>query len=87
MLEWKKMRLINANALVEEIANIDDLRRLSTATIGMVLKAVPTIDAVPVVRCQDCKYRFDSIRCQMYSEGMKTPDSWYCADGERRECQ
>lgn len=37
-----------------------------------------------VVRCKDCKNQYDPIHCQMYSEGMKTPDDWYCADGERR---
>ena len=42
------VRLIDADALVEEIVNIDDLRRLSTATIGRALDAVPTIDAIPV---------------------------------------
>jgi hypothetical protein len=41
-------RLIDADALVEEIVNIDDLRRLSTATIGRALDAAPTIDAIPV---------------------------------------
>lgn len=35
-----------------------------------------------VIRCKDCEYRHDSLRCQMYSEGMDTPDDWYCADGK-----
>lgn len=39
---------------------------------------------VEVVRCKDCKYRDDAIRCQLDSEGLKTPDDWFCADGERR---
>lgn len=42
------MRLIDADALVAEIVKIDDLRKLSTATIGKALDAVPTIDAIPV---------------------------------------
>ena len=37
-----------------------------------------------IVRCKDCKYRYDSINCQLDSEGLKTPDDWYCADGKRR---
>ena len=37
-----------------------------------------------VVRCKDCKYWHDAIRCQMYSEGMETGGNWFCADGERR---
>lgn len=42
------MRLIDADALVAEIVKIDDLRKLSTATIGKALDAVPTVDAIPV---------------------------------------
>ena len=38
-----------------------------------------------VVHCKDCINRHDSINCQMYSEGMDTPDDWYCADGECKE--
>lgn len=37
-----------------------------------------------IVLCKDCKYWHDSIRCQMDSEGLKTPDDWFCADGKRR---
>jgi len=49
------------------------------------IEIVPSVDAVPVVRCKHCKYRRDPLRCQMDSEGMPTPDDWYCADGERRD--
>lgn len=44
-----------------------------------------TVDAVPVVRCGECKYRHDSIMCPMRSEGMDTPDNWFCADGKRKD--
>lgn len=37
-----------------------------------------------VVRCKDCKYWHDPIRCQLDSEGLKTLEDWFCADGERR---
>lgn len=36
-----------------------------------------------LIRCKDCKFRWDALNCQMYSEGMKTGDDWFCADGER----
>lgn len=39
-----------------------------------------------IVRCVECKYRHDSIMCRMYSEGMDTPDNWFCADGKRKDC-
>jgi len=41
-------------------------------------------DREQIVRCKDCKFWHDSIRCQMYSEGMETGENWFCADGERR---
>ena len=43
------------------------------------LDAVPTVDAVPVVRCKDCKY-FKTRLC----ENEDNHDDWFCADGERK---
>ena len=48
--------------------------------------ATPTIDAVHVVRCKDCKRR-GTYDCPIYvgGDGMHSePDDWFCADGERR---
>lgn len=42
-------------------------------------------DAVQVVRCEYCKYRHNSLLCSMYSEGMDTPEDWFCADGKWRD--
>ena len=42
-------------------------------------------DAMPVVRCKDCKhYKRDTCSA---GAGMAVPppDDWFCADGERRE--
>ena len=53
----------------------------------------PTIDAVPVVRCKDCKYWLPMDRFhQDYHPGRGECElncwvrdsDWYCADGERR---
>ena len=44
------------------------------------LDAVPTVDAVPVVRCKDCKY-FKTRLC----ENEDNHDDWFCADGERKD--
>lgn len=54
----------------------------------------PTVDAVQVVRCGDCKYRRESVdglfksgyfceRCH-FTSGMENCDDFFCADGERR---
>ena len=39
-------------------------------------------DAVPVVRCKDCKY-FKTRLC----ENEDNHDDWFCADGERKEAK
>lgn len=44
-----------------------------------------SVDKKELVMCKHCKHRWDPIRCQMYSEGMSTPDDWYCADGEKED--
>ena len=46
---------------------------------NMVINA-PTVDAVPVVRCKDCKY-FKTRLC----ENEDNHDDWFCADGERKD--
>ena len=61
------------------------------------LNRVPKIDAVPVVRCKDCKHRptgtnrddleFPDDRCpckcEDYWYNWKPADEWYCGNGER----
>ena len=82
-------RLIDADALMDE-ANSDgaygyvDAKQISEA---------PTVDAVPVVRCRDCKHYatadFDGniLRgCTLHSAMLDiTPDS-FCSYGERKGC-
>lgn len=45
------------------------------------IKSMPTIDAVPVVRCEDCKY-WDYGAC--YRLELSRPDD-FCSYGELRE--
>ena len=62
---------------------------------GFPVKDLPTIDAVEVVRCKDCKHSID-----YYNDGgcyCRKPHAddgldyifggwnWFCADGERKE--
>ena len=70
------MRLIDANALIKE-ANADgaygyvDAKQIAYA---------PTVDAVEVVRCKDCKHRYSDSWCEYVDD-----DNFYCARGERKE--
>lgn len=96
------MRLIDAAALAAEIldtygsdAGSEDV----TVIYGMVINA-PTIDAVPVIRCKDCKYRevheyhykdigYRSTDCTRGNEGVigTYGDSGYCSLAERKEAE
>ncbi len=50
-----------------------------------------TVDAVPVVRCKDCKYcyaeGFVNVRnvCEKHYDFGNVDDDWFCADGERED--
>lgn len=87
-------RLIDADALrlmkVEECEGytIDYYAAGWKACIEWI-KTQPTVDAVPVVRCKDCKhYKVEDGQCPADYTGDPyyswTPDpNWFCADGER----
>ena len=78
------MRLIDADALKTKAIKCETFKLYDAPVF---LKAVgtkeidkaPTIDAVPVVRCKDCKY-FKTRLC----ENENNHDDWFCADGERK---
>lgn len=87
-----KQRLIDANALIKEICSdcalfLDqtcDGERTSCYPSSIVRKQ-KTVDAVPVVRCKDCLWRHDdSSPMWLPCMERKTPNDWFCADGERR---
>ena len=80
-------RLIDANALIEE-ANAEgaygyvDAKQIADA---------PTIDAIPVVRCRDCKrWHKETLFCDYmpYGEAQERVN-WYaddfCSYGERKD--
>lgn len=54
-----------------------------------ILDAAPTVDAVPVVRCRECKHSYESISGRFCSMGpcvdCIVPEDFYCSYGEREE--
>lgn len=62
--------------------------------LGLIEKA-PTVDAVPVVRCKDCKWFADNndgewYGCQMFHVVLNTPEDApkpndFCSYGERKD--
>lgn len=95
------MRLIDADELKKIIAGNSYILRdsINSMNFGMFLDGIeqaideaPTIDAVPVVRCKDCKHcEYASNRIPVeqawvcYKLGIDVEQDWFCADGERKD--
>ena len=86
------MRPIDADALKEDLTRF----YANEVTARELIDEQPTIDAVPVVRCKDCKYLIQTVYfgikinvCRRHGSGTILPtartvtDDWFCADGER----
>lgn len=89
------MRLIDADSLLAKLHNTtfeEDAR----PAVYRAITEEKAVDAVPVIRCKDCKYfeklSFDSAkRCQYYGE-IGDDHEWgeidgkfFCGHAERRE--
>lgn len=80
-------RLIDANALIKE-ANADgaygyvDAKQIADA---------PTVDAVEIVRCRECKFGSwdsepdDAMVCVRTNDGFWRSGNDFCSRGERKE--
>ena len=69
------VRLIDANALIKgfEDAGLGDhslIESVLAAGVYAGIENAPTIDAVPVVRCEHCK---EAVECQLYGEHCGLP--------------
>jgi len=53
------------------------------AIITDLVNGIPAVDAVPVVRCENCRHRGSNAICVKLWVGTK--DSFFCAFGERRD--
>ena len=84
------MRLIDADeAIINFGFEWDDISPTRDEFVAF-LKKQPTIDAVPVVRCNDCIRRYDTDECPMcfLIEGKYyeyTNGNGFCDRGERKE--
>lgn len=97
------MRLIDADALKEIISGNSYILRdsINSMNFGMFWDGIeqaidesPTIDAVPVVRCKDCKgsevFQNDSSGvmaryCKAFTLKRMVADDDYCSYGERKD--
>lgn len=86
------MRLIDADELKRRIIAFCTAQAttfLSAEGIVTAINHADTMDAVPVVRCEDCEYRYDEISYLCCSHGVcfdcEVPPNFYCAEGKRKE--
>lgn len=49
------------------------------------VKSAPTIDAVPVVRCQYCQHWNENGWCKLIGQEFDRWPAYYCAEGIRKE--
>ena len=88
-------RLIDADAIIDFIdmdSTQDPLETcFSERDVVDMLESAPTVDAVPVVRCRDCKHwHKDTVFCGYMSYGEASERvNWYaddfCSCGERKD--
>lgn len=92
------MRLIDADALIKAVCvsrcgkepnkcSIFKEHSMHCIYVNLINNS-PVVDAVPVVRCSECKH-YKSVLCPLsmadgYYWPAHNPD-FFCADGERRE--
>lgn len=86
-------RLIDANALIVSVLDhgVDHVQTDDLKEINQIIKDAPTIDAVSVVRCRECKFlhlKGSSLEKWCWNENSicyseKVTNNWYCADGKR----
>ena len=89
------MRLIDADIFASELdfADADVCEEFpdsycevgfSREKIRELLRDAPTVDAIPVVRCRECKYH-NKPTCPMRLSFNWTKDDDFCSYGEREE--
>ena len=90
------MRLIDGDGLWERLNYEPWEHNADRDEIALpIVNAAPTVDAVPVVRCKDCKWFADNnggewYGCKMFHVVQITPEDApkpddFCSYGERRE--
>lgn len=78
------MRIINADALKKELCDKYSHigQRIKISPVFRLVRDAPTIDAVEVVRCKDCKFRYGNA-CDWADFWLKDDD--FCSKGKRKD--
>ena len=84
-------RLIDASAMRDDwLENCENEYVYDTNAVLDSIDSQPTVDAVEVVRCRECKYSFydeifGNFWCNSHSGCRKVKDEGFCDLGERKE--
>ena len=80
------MRLIDGDALKALIIRRrKEAKTLTGIDMVMVIDDAPTVDAVLVTRCKDCKWHDAEYHCKLNGYGCGRSPDWFCADGKKEE--
>lgn len=92
------MRLIDADKLKTEISECYEYEfptasgsfdKFATQIVPSIINNAPTVDAVEVVRCKDCKYSTPDIMSEDYracwERNTVMPNDGFCSYGKRKE--
>ena len=94
MTMTNEKRLIDANAFLKDILTAGigkTIIEYSESDIGYMIRKRPTVDAVEVVRCRECKHleKDDGLKygrmCLMLGSSLLCHDDDFCKYGERKE--
>ena len=86
------MRLIDADAFLKDILTAGigkTIIEYSESDIGYMIRKSPTIDAVPVVRCKDCKHcdpeNYQCDHAMSTADPLRRKPDDFCSYGELKE--
>ena len=89
----KMARLIDADLLMKFPIRLDNYDKehgnehfvLGIESVLEYAEQLPTVDAVPVVRCKDCKFIHDKGFCTRVAGLTRIKPDDFCSYGERKE--
>lgn len=76
--------LVDADALIKALNLAEWFNIADFNEAEYTVRKAPTVDAVEVVRCRDCKHH-DGIRCFRWNSTIITGFNDYCSNGERKD--
>jgi hypothetical protein len=87
-LMWHKSSLVEPRDKTVSMDEVCAYRLGWNDAIDAIIENAPTVDAVPVIRCKDCKHWVNEECNHIGMKGTNigvSAEMWFCADGERKE--